>query len=197
MNSYEELINSYPELFSKDKESHSPFSLFGFECENGWFNIIKNTCAVLYRDYDNALWQLGLVEHSLNNIDNFVQNSKKYFDANITHETALEELTEKKKAQENRVSEAREKLPIFMQIKEKFGTLRLYCGNVDETTNAVTDFAELMSATTCEFCGQPGKTYRTGWYKTLCPTHALERYGEEVLKEYEEEEKELAEKNNH
>jgi hypothetical protein len=42
-----------------------------------------------------------------------------------------------------------------------------------------------MSEVTCEICGNVGKTYRTRWHKTLCKEHAIERYGENVVKEAE------------
>lgn len=57
------------------------------------------------------------------------------------------------------------------QIKEKFGTLRVYLetgSNGDDTARAIRD-AEWESSRTCEYCGKPGKQLRTtGWIKTTC-----------------------------
>jgi len=54
-------------------------------------------------------------------------------------------------------------------------------------SNAVTTYAEAMSTSTCEDCGCPGKTYRMGWYRTLCPAHAAEQYDADQLANYEKE----------
>jgi hypothetical protein len=88
----------------------------------------------------------------------------------------------------------------FMQIKEKYGTLRVYWNfaeienyeeiksklkspeQLDEYINKYYDtvenaieFCEYLSSITCEECGKPGKLYTGGWYITLCPEHAKER----------------------
>lgn len=58
------------------------------------------------------------------------------------------------------------------QIKEKFGTLRVYLEiygeSGDDVSRAIRD-AEWESSRTCEYCGKPGKQARTsGWIKTIC-----------------------------
>ena len=65
------------------------------------------------------------------------------------------------------------------QIKEKFGSLRLYTwpgeGITDAMGQAVEEaiyLAEARSACTCEKCGEPGRLYkRAGWYATACDVH--------------------------
>lgn len=58
------------------------------------------------------------------------------------------------------------------QIKEKFGTLRIYCGALDagiaDHVYKIIDEAESESERTCELCGNPGKARGGGWIKTLC-----------------------------
>ena len=56
----------------------------------------------------------------------------------------------------------------FTQVKEKWGTLRLYYEVGDEFVRGVISMAEAMSAVTCEICGSPGKTNDIGWLSTLC-----------------------------
>ena len=65
----------------------------------------------------------------------------------------------------------------IVQIKEKFGTLRLYVGgsNYDQVDKIV-DEAERKSAITCEYCGKPGKLRQTSWLKTLCDDCQANRY---------------------
>jgi hypothetical protein len=66
------------------------------------------------------------------------------------------------------------------QIKEKFGSLRLYWhGHADLTEVAhaaieeAVHLAEARSACTCETCGEPGRLFkRGGQLLTACDTHA-------------------------
>lgn len=66
------------------------------------------------------------------------------------------------------------------QIKEKFGTLRFYTiGRPSEELKDAIDKAEVLSAVTCEACGEPGGINNThGWLLTLCPKHEAERAAE-------------------
>jgi len=69
----------------------------------------------------------------------------------------------------------------FLQVKEKFGTLRLYCQGGDDFVSGVVDMAEALSSCVCEVTGNPGKLHvRNMWYKTLCENEAnklgFERY---------------------
>lgn len=67
-----------------------------------------------------------------------------------------------------------------VQVKEKFGGLRVYL-SIDPDTWAdvrkVVSKYEALSYETCEVCGQPGKSSdpRKGWIKTECPEHAADR----------------------
>ncbi len=62
------------------------------------------------------------------------------------------------------------------QVKEKFGTLHVYCGIAPESPDAwkavraVVQRAEQVSARTCEDCGQPGQLMwkDQSWYRTVC-----------------------------
>lgn len=58
----------------------------------------------------------------------------------------------------------------FMQIKEKFGGLRLYYYGGDDYVQGVCSMAEAMSYHTCEISGAPGQLCRAGtWLRTLSP----------------------------
>lgn len=68
-----------------------------------------------------------------------------------------------------------EALPKATQVKEKFGTLRLYVNTFNDAIAAIIREAEAKSAITCELCGQPGELCTTGgWLKTMCNTCMLE-----------------------
>lgn len=65
-----------------------------------------------------------------------------------------------------------------IQIKEKFGGLRIYTGGIPEEAyheveDAIVD-AEAESYETCEACGSPGRIRYGNWWRTLCDRHAEE-----------------------
>jgi hypothetical protein len=61
----------------------------------------------------------------------------------------------------------------FVQIKEKFGTLRVYDNGHDDQIAGIIGMAESMSSMTCEITGKPGRLCRSGmWYRTLCEEEA-------------------------
>jgi len=90
---------------------------------------------------------------------------------------------------------------VFDQIKEKYGTLRVYwhfdtsslqdveakLENPEELTNKINsysdtienaiEFSEYLSSITCEITGKKGKLYSDGWSVTLCKEEAIKRFG--------------------
>ncbi|WP_240543261.1 hypothetical protein [Bradyrhizobium canariense] len=69
----------------------------------------------------------------------------------------------------------------FQQIKQKYGTLRIYwTGRLSAATEhrvlEVIDLAEARSACTCELCGNEGSLYRSGGVlMTRCAEHSQGR----------------------
>lgn len=55
-----------------------------------------------------------------------------------------------------------------VQVKEKFGGLRVYLDRYVEAMSDAIDAAERASTTTCERCGDPGSICTVGWVQTLC-----------------------------
>lgn len=59
-----------------------------------------------------------------------------------------------------------------IEVKEKFGTLRIWVGS--ETVDDCSVFdpfiqaAEEASKTVCEICGSPGRIRKKRWVQTLC-----------------------------
>ena len=63
----------------------------------------------------------------------------------------------------------------FMQVKEKFGELRIYTDGLpaeysDKVWDIIGDATE-ESRTVCEVCGEPGKIRSLAWIRTLCDHH--------------------------
>jgi len=57
---------------------------------------------------------------------------------------------------------------IVTQVKEKYGSLRFYTSPTPDVIFWLVEFAEAMSATICDSCGNPGKPNSGGWIRTLC-----------------------------
>ena len=63
--------------------------------------------------------------------------------------------------------------PVITQIKEKFGSLRIYADHDSSAAKAAISFAEGQAARTCQICGCRGAHHiRNGWHATLCAAHA-------------------------
>lgn len=56
----------------------------------------------------------------------------------------------------------------FDQIKEKYGTLRVYFSGGDEYVEGLVSMAEAISGKICEVCGNKGQPNKGGWITTLC-----------------------------
>lgn len=137
----QQLFEKYPELFTQHALGPmvSPMGR-GLECGDGWFYIIDTMCWCLVRR------KRDLVSR--------IESGKKYdwdFLPKIEAELA-----------------ACPDPPTFAQIKEKFGTLRVYIDGGDAVSEAVIAFAESMSAVTCEECGERGEVRDGSWIRTLC-----------------------------
>ena len=59
-----------------------------------------------------------------------------------------------------------------IQVKEKFGGLRVYTDVMDDGLDTIIRSVGKRSFEVCEDCGQPGALREGGWYRTLCDTHA-------------------------
>ena len=61
---------------------------------------------------------------------------------------------------------------IVVQVKEKYGGLRIYTDAYDEEVDKVLMLLEIDSFNICEVCGAAGKLRGGSWYRTLCEEHA-------------------------
>lgn len=57
------------------------------------------------------------------------------------------------------------------QIKQKFGSLRVYA-SVTDGVQKIIDKTETLCNNTCEYCGKPDTTHVMikGWVRNLCPS---------------------------
>ena len=67
-----------------------------------------------------------------------------------------------------------------IQVREKFGGLRIYTDVMDDGLEAVIRSVGKRSFGICEDCGSPGGLREGSWYRTLCDVHAN---GKKIIKE--------------
>jgi hypothetical protein len=139
----EALCAKYPKIFvNRHGDVKETLMCWGFECSDGWYNIINQLCANIQHHID---WS--------------IKNNSWDIEWNKEHPDEQREVREV-------VSQV-----VAVQIKEKFGTLRFYYDGGDAEIRGMTRMAESMSSVTCEECGNPGKTRGGGWVRTLCDHH--------------------------
>ena len=64
-----------------------------------------------------------------------------------------------------------------LQVKEKFGGLRVHVNDKNDAIRQRIEIAQHESCRTCEICGQPGKLHEDSWIKTVCDEHAASANG--------------------
>lgn len=158
------LCAAYPHIF-RDRHGDMSKTLmcWGFSCGDGWYPLIDELCAALMlpanrakRTYEDAVSYADTPEPRPVWMTPYLYSEHRI---QTLHDTWQNELA---------------RVPVAVQVKEKFGRLCFYVTQSTDEQFAMTRFAERMSTRICEYCGQTDgtKTYRTGWHKTLCPTCA-------------------------
>lgn len=169
-----ELCEKFPKIF-RDRHApmHQTCMCWGFACGDGWFKIIRNTCALIQNHIN---WTRERRARALK----FNRALKRALNGDVKglehYHTYGETLSEwgRKHVQEDIEKAKYEDVPevckqvVATQIKEKFGTLRFYYSGGDDFVNGVVQMAEAMSGSTCEDCASPGTQLGGGWIRTLC-----------------------------
>jgi hypothetical protein len=116
---YETLIERYPELFPQ-RGDEVPFNDWGFELPDSDFPLMEAMCRALYSN---------------------VYNAKRNFEYSEKFKDQHPERFEKdRETLENAVRD----LPVFAQIKTKFGQLRVYADNTNEYSDGVINMTEYV-----------------------------------------------------
>lgn len=71
----------------------------------------------------------------------------------------------------------------FDQVKEKYGTLRLYGNFSSQEIDEVLDYYELLSMCYCIFCGKPVRYITKGWITYVCEDCARKDIKPEFLED--------------
>jgi hypothetical protein len=171
----EALCAKYPLIF---KDRNAPMTdtamCWGICTGDGWYNIIDTLCGLLTSDYRSAQSRYDFIKDK-------VGQPKWSGSKDVITQEQIDEAKAK-------LDEETAKVPVAVQVKEKFGGLRFYVQAATDKHYNYISFAESMSYHTCEECGAPGTRYTDGWHSTLCNIHAA-MHGRS--NEYEEEENDL------
>lgn len=185
----EALCKKYPKIF---RDRHAPMThtamCWGFDCGDGWYNIINNLCANIQHHIDWSRRQRATALHYNRALKRAVNGDKEpllaYYTFNKDKKNNKEwseyaiHIVEQEVSKD--ITQYRD-VPLACpqvvadQVKEKFGTLRFYYHGGDDYCRGLESMAASMSGVTCEDCGNVGKHLAQGWYRTLCETHAKEQ----------------------
>ena len=169
------LCEKYPKMMvNRDKPMMETCMCWGFECGDGWFNILDQLMGNIQHHIDwkekqrtSAMaYNLMAAQAKEGNFDLFDDSMK---DLN-NPEYKAKRLSEVIAGDFRPVPESIPQVTLD-QIKEKFGTLRFYYTGGDDIIDGMVRMAESMSAVTCETCGNLGQQRGGGWIRTLCDHH--------------------------
>lgn len=167
------LCQKYPKIFAnRHSDMKTTCMCWGFECGDGWYNLLDHLCANIQHHIDWVERQRE-VDLKFNDMVRDMQSGK--WDSFKEHTKGLPvSVVEERKAEilKKGFRTVKESVPqvVADQVKEKFGTLRFYYSGGDDYIDGMVRLAESMSGSTCEGCGIPSKVEsRDGWMSNLCP----------------------------
>jgi len=183
------LCKKYPKMMvNRNKPMMETCMCWGFECGDGWFNILDQLMGNIQHHIDwkekqrtSAMaYNLMAAQAKEGNFDLFDDSMK---DLN-NPEYKAKRLSEVIAGDFRSVPESISQVTLD-QIKEKFGTLRFYYTGGDDIIDGMVRMAESMSGVTCEECSAPAQTHGPGWIRTICEPCEIKR--EEERKAYHDE----------
>lgn len=173
------LYEKYPKLFKERYSSAQETCMcWGFECGDGWYNILDALCSNIQhhvswarRQRASALIYNRVLERAYRGD---VAGLEWYHKSPNLLPHILEKRINESLDEKYRYVPAGVQQVVVEQVKEKFGALRFYYRGGDDEVRGMVRMAESMSAVTCEECGVPGTTRHGGWIKTRCDAHHKE-----------------------
>ena len=186
------LCEKYPKMMvNRNKDMKETCMCWGFECGDGWFNILNQLMSQIQHHIDwKEKQRAGAIKYNemaaqakAGNFDLFEETMK----ALPNDEYKEKRLAEIVAGDFRPVPESIPQVTLD-QVKEKFGTLRFYYQGGDDYISGMVSLAESMTAVTCENCGNPGSCRGGGWVHTYCTP--CEEARELARKQYDEKETE-------
>ena len=169
------LVEKYPLIFkNRNGDMKETLMCWGFSHGDGWYNIIDVLCGLMYSDY----------KHAKERHENLIKWKAEHgtFPWVGGKPITDEDIAEAK----SKMDEEEQRVPVAVQVKEKFGGLRFYVDRASDKNYNYINFAESMSYRTCETCGKPGTYYPFGWHHVACDEHASDE-DKDMLEEYNKE----------
>jgi len=166
------LCEQYPKMMvNRNKDMQETCMCWGFECGDGWFNILDQLMGSIQHHIDwKEKQRVGAIKYNemaaqakAGNFDLFEEDMKA-LPNNEYKEKRLAEIIA------GDFREVPKSIPqvTLDQVKEKFGTLRFYYSGGDDYIDGMVSLAESLTGVTCESCGNTGKRRGGGWVHTYC-----------------------------
>jgi len=199
----EKLVKKYPKIFAdRYGDMRETAMCWGFECGDGWYNIIDLLCSNLQWNTDHNNKDYVIKNKFLRKLLPFLQKlfdkipghynfkRKRQINPMIIIGSFLRGLINDWRRKQKFIYIKSNRYPqiVAVQVKEKFGGLRFYVKNASKRQYAVISFVESLSYYTCEKCGSMKDIGRTdGWITTLCKNCADPNSNWKLLTEIEDE----------
>lgn len=172
----EQLCKKYPKIFAdRHADMRTTAMCWGFEIGDGWYDIIDSLCRVLQSEVDRSQENYDRIVKENGVIDSVLRGETELFEKEYGpltksfYATIYQDIKDgirKKREPVQPIPQVK-----AVQVKEKFGTLRFYTDFESDKMRTAIDFAELMSAKTCEVCGDRGTMNEEGWRSVRCNEH--------------------------
>ena len=174
----EQLCKNYPKMMvNRNKPMTETCMCWGFDCGDGWFNIINNLMGNIQHHIDWRNRQREVVIRF-----NKIREAGQSGNAELFADLMAQEYGDKglsadyiKQRAEEFMTQPLQEVPpeipqvTLDQVKEKFGTLRFYYTGGDDVIDGMVRMAESMSGCTCESCGNTAERGSDGgWVRTMC-----------------------------
>ena len=172
------LCEKYPKMMvNRNKDMKETCMCWGFECGDGWYNILNQLMGNIQHHID---WKEK--QHNWAVKYNKMAQAGKSGDAELFADLVAKEYADQptigadyiRERCEDMIKNPLRDVPELIpqvtldQVKEKFGTLRFYYTGGDEYISGMVTMAEAMSGCTCEECSAPAETHGPGWIRTIC-----------------------------
>jgi hypothetical protein len=168
----EYLCKTYPKMMvNRNKNMQETCMCWGFECGDGWFNILDQLMGSIQHHIDwKEKQRIGAIKYNemaaqakAGNFDLFEEDMK----ALPNDEYKEKRLAEIVAGDFRTVPDSIPQVTLD-QVKEKFGTLRFYYSGGDDYIDGMVSLAESLTGVTCESCGNVGERRGGGWVHTYC-----------------------------
>ena len=169
----EYLCKVYPKMMvNREKPMTETAMCWGFDCGDGWFNILNQLMGNIQNHIDWRERQREVAIKFRKMSEQLKAGDSTLFEEEFKDMINQEYKTKRKQELiDDPLREIPEPIPqvTLDQVKEKFGTLRFYYQGGDDYIRGMVSLAESLSGVTCESCGNPSEVQNDGgWMRSVC-----------------------------